>query len=91
MMLKVSSFPKLEQLPISLPHDGAISMSLEQGVPVFRASSLVQERIQQLLIQQNDQQLTAVEEEELDRYEEIDDYLSHFNRVVRNLAEKNTH
>ena len=87
MMLEVSPLPKLNQLPITLPNDGSISMLLEEGVPIFRASTFVQARIQQLLEKQRLQQLTAVEEEELDRYEEIDDYLSHLNRVVRNLAE----
>ena len=87
MMLEVSALPKLNQLPVTLPNDGSISMLLEEGVPVFRASTFVQTRIQQLLEQQQTRPLTAVEEEELDRYEEIDDYLSHLNRVVRNLAE----
>jgi hypothetical protein len=87
MMLEVSALPKLNQLPITLPDDGSISMLLEEGVPIFRASTFVQTRIHQLLEKQQTRQLTAVEEEELDDYEEIDDYLSHLNRVVRNLAE----
>ena len=68
-----------------MPNDGSISMILEEGVPVFRASSQVQERIQKLLTHQLENELTSEEVEELDRYEEIDDYLSHLNRVVRNL------
>lgn len=87
MMLQISLFPKLSELPGTLPDDGAISMALEDGVPVLRASFIVQERIQQLLAKQQTQTLTAVEEDELDRYEEVDDYLSHLNRLVRNLAE----
>jgi hypothetical protein len=84
-MMPISPLPKLNQLPTSLPRDGAISMTLEQGVPIFRASTAVQYRIQKLLEKQQAKGLSAVEEEELDRYEEIDDYLSHLNRVVRNL------
>ncbi len=87
MMLQVDPFPKLQQLPVTLPEDGAINMALENGVPIFRASAMVQARIQQLLSRQQTRPLTAVKEEELDRYEEIDDYLSHLNRLVRNLVE----
>ncbi|MCL4266054.1 MAG: hypothetical protein KJ069_22785 [Anaerolineae bacterium] len=87
MMLQVDPFPKLNRLPATLPDDGAINMALENGVPIFRASTVVQTRIEQLLARQQVRTLTAVEEEELDRYEEIDDYLSHLNRLVRNLVE----
>lgn len=86
MMLHVSHFQKLKQLPVTLPDEGAINISLEEGVPVFRASAAVRARIQWLLDRQEDKELSAQEAEELDRYEEIDDYLSHLNRVVRNLA-----
>jgi hypothetical protein len=68
-----------------MPRDGAISMNLEEGTPVFRASIVVQERIQTLLLKQQTDSLSPTEIEELDRYEEIDDYLSHLNRIVRNL------
>ena len=87
MMLQVLPFPRLDQLPTTLPDDGAISMALEDGAPIFRASASVQTRIQQLMAKQRLRPLTAVEEEELDRYEEIDDYLSHLNRLMRNLVE----
>ena len=78
-------FPKIKQLPISMPDDGSISMLLQDGVPVFRASSTVQDRIGALLDKQKAGQLSADEDQELDRYEEMDDYLSHLNRVIRNL------
>jgi hypothetical protein len=68
-----------------MPRDGAISMNLEEGSPVFRASAVVQERIQTLLLKQQADSLSPLEVEELDRYEEIDDYLSHLNRIVCNL------
>ncbi|MCI0397256.1 MAG: hypothetical protein L0332_33910 [Chloroflexi bacterium] len=83
------AFPHLEQLPESMPRDGAISITLEEGVPVFRASTAVLARIEALLRKQRTTGLAAKEEEELDRYEEIDDYLSHLNRVVRNLLQTN--
>lgn len=81
------SLPKLQQLPASLPRDGAINMALEQGVPIFRASTAVRERIRYLLEKQKLGQLESTEVEELDNYEEVDDYLSHLNRVVRNLLQ----
>lgn len=90
-MLQVDPFPKLDQLPATLPDDGAINMALENGVPIFRASTMVQTRIEQLLTRQQTRPLTAVEEEELDQYEDIDDYLSHLNRLVRNLVEASNH
>ncbi|MCB8927279.1 MAG: hypothetical protein H6652_16810 [Ardenticatenaceae bacterium] len=85
-MMQPYPLPNVKKLPKSMPNDGSISMILEEGVPVFRASSQVQERIQKLLTHQLENELTSEEVEELDRYEEIDDYLSHLNRVVRNLV-----
>ena len=77
--------PKLSELPTSLPQDGSINMVLEQGVPTFRASPAVVGRVAQLLERERSGELSQVETDELGRYEEIDDYLSHLNRVVRNL------
>ena len=77
--------PKLSELPTSLPRDGSINMVLEQGVPTFRASLAVVGRIAQLLEREQGGELSRAEADELERYEEIDDYLSHLNRVVRNL------
>jgi uncharacterized protein YnzC (UPF0291/DUF896 family) len=51
------------------------------------ASRIVQSRIEALLAKQQDDTLTPAEEEELDCYEEIDDYLSFVNRTVRNISE----
>lgn len=58
---------------------------LEQGVPTFRVSAAVAERIAQLLEHEREGGLSQSEADELDRYEEIDDYLSYLNRVFRNL------
>lgn len=77
---------KLSHLPNSLPLDGAVRIELVEGVPIFRASSLVQERIEALLIKQKESTLTSEEEKELDEYEELDDYLSLVNRMLRNSS-----
>lgn len=76
--------PKIKKLPKTMPDDGAISIALEEGVPVFRAAKVVQDRILYLLDKQKLEGLTADEEQELDTYQEIDDYLSYFNRMIRN-------
>lgn len=77
--------PKLSELPTSLPQDGSINLVLEGGVPTFRASPAVVGRVAHLLERERGGELSQAETDELERYEEIDDYLSHLNRVVRNL------
>ena len=84
--MTISLLPKLRSFPHSLPLDGAVRIELVEGVPIFRASSVVQSRIEALLAKQQDDPLTTKEEEELDCYEEIDDYLSFVNRMVRNAS-----
>lgn len=81
------SLPTLENLPANLPLEGAIRIELQEGIPIFRASLSVQKRIEILLEKQQNTQLTNEEEKELDIYEEIDDYLSFINRLVRNTAQ----
>ena len=49
---------KLSHLPNSLPLDGAVRIELVEGVPTFRASSLVQERIEALLTKLKESALT---------------------------------
>jgi len=68
-----------------MPVEGAVCIALEDGLPVFRASSAVQRRIETLLSQQQNARLSETEEQELDCYEEIDDYLSLVNRTMRNF------
>ncbi len=80
--------PKLNSLPQALPLDGAVRIELEEGVPIFRASPSVQSRIEVLLTKQQKIPLTPEEEQELDRYEEMDDYLSFVNRTIRNLQHR---
>lgn len=77
--------PKLNTLPTTLPIDGAVRIELEEGVPIFRASQEVQNRIEELLEKQKVTDLSVDEEHELDSYEEIDDYLNFVNRTIRNL------
>jgi hypothetical protein len=81
----IQPIPPLRTLPTTLPLDNAVRIELEEGVPVFRATSTVQERIEFLLEKQSDTKLTKREQQELDLYEEINDYLSFVNRTVRNL------
>ncbi len=84
------AFPRLDSLPRSLPLEGAVRIEMEDGVPLFRASSTVQTRIETFLTKQQAAGLSAEEASELDRYEEMDDYLSFLNRVLRNLAQEPT-
>lgn len=78
--------PKLNRLPETWLRDGSIQLELEQGVVIFRASAAVQARIAELLDKQRSNTLTEAEERELTDYEEVDDYLSHVNRLIRNLS-----
>jgi uncharacterized protein YnzC (UPF0291/DUF896 family) len=81
------TIPKLKSLPETLLRDGAVHLELEQGIVIFRASAIVKERINELLDKQKIGQLTAAEARELLEYEEVDDYLSHVNRLIRNLSQ----
>lgn len=74
----------LNCLSENLPLDNAVRIELVEGIPIFRASSQVQKRIETLIYKQKDSILSVEEEKELDRYEELDDYLSFVNRIVRN-------
>ncbi|WP_442949376.1 hypothetical protein [Nostoc sp.] len=58
---------------------------MQEGIPIFRAFSSVQNRIEALLAKQQISSLNPEEEQELDSYEEIDDYLSFLNRLALNL------
>ena len=87
MISSVESVPTLHGLPVSLPRESAVEIEVEQGILIFRASKIAQNRIGQLLDKQKKSKLDASEEKELDQYEDIDDYLSFLNRLTRNLAE----
>ncbi len=84
--MAISLLPKLRSFPQNLPIEGAVRIELVEGIPIFRAASIVQNRIEFLLAKQQDDTLSPTEEEELDCYEDIDDYLSFVNRMVRNAS-----
>ncbi|WP_318700876.1 MULTISPECIES: hypothetical protein [unclassified Roseofilum] len=86
MISSHSTLPSLNALPASLPLEGAVRIELQSGIPIFRASGNVQSRVEILLDKQKFEGLTELEEQELDAYEEVDDYLSFVNRTIRNLA-----
>ena len=71
-------------LPDTLPRDRAVELDMVEGVLIFRASQTVRDRIETLLETQRSPGLTEAEENELDQYEELDDYLSLQNRLTRN-------
>jgi len=82
----VQTLPVLRDLPISMPREGAINIEFEQGLPILRIVQAAQDKIESLLDKQRESSLTANEEIELQKYEEVDDYLSYLNRLIRNLA-----
>ena len=84
--MTISSLPKLRSFPQNLPLEGAVRIELVEGIPIFRSTTIVQTRIESLLAKQQDETLSLAEEGELDSYEEIDDYLSFVNRLVRNMS-----
>jgi len=77
--------PVLQSLPDSLPMEGAVSVVLEEGIPIFRASQAVQDRIETLLAKQTDAGLTAEESVELDCHAETNDSPSFVNRIIYDL------
>ena len=76
---------KLDNLPPTFPFEEAISLELVEGIPILKASQKVQTRIENLLLKQQQTLLNPQEEDELDNYEDLDDYLSLVNRTIRNL------
>ena len=83
----IQQIPKLKNLPRLMPKENAVRLELEQDVVIFRASKELQERIEDLLEKNKTESLTAKEKKELEASEEIDDYLSHVNRLIRNSFE----
>jgi hypothetical protein len=76
--------PYLEMLARGLPLEDAVRLELREGAPVFRAQPRIQERIDELLDKRPTSSLTASEERELLQYEELDEFLSLVNQLVRN-------
>jgi uncharacterized protein YnzC (UPF0291/DUF896 family) len=82
--MTTSLITPLTTLPKNLPLDGAIAITLQDGVMIFRASQNIQQRIENLLDKREETRLTETEEQELDDFAAIDDYLSFVNRMIRN-------
>lgn len=79
----IQQFPKLKKAI----KENSVRLEIEQGVVIFRASKEMQTRIEHLLEKNKSDSLTKSEEIELSAYEEIDDYLSHVNRLIRNSTQ----
>jgi hypothetical protein len=75
---------RLKMLTKALPLEDAVRIELCEGVPVFRAQMEIQERMEELLERQPMSPLTEGEKHELLQYEELDEFLSLVNRLVRN-------
>lgn len=86
--MTTSSITPITKLQKKLPLDGAIAITLQDGVMIFRASQNIQQRIENLLHKREETLLTETEEQELDDFEAIDDYLSFVNRMIRNHINK---
>lgn len=85
MTTQFPTISRLQRLPESMPPEGSVNIVLEDGVPIFRASTTVLERINALLASARDKGLTAAEDAELESYAAIDDYLSFVNRAIRDV------
>ena len=83
----IQQLPKLKNIKKNLINDRAVNLKVEHGVVIFRASKEMQSRIEELLEKNKSGSLKAEEESELTTYEEIDDYLSYVNRLIRNSTE----
>ena len=82
--MTISTIATITALPQNLPLDGAIAIAIQDNVMIFRASTNIQQRIENLLDKRQETPLTATEEQELDDYESIDDSLSFVNHIIRN-------
>ncbi len=74
----------LQVLMNTLPIENGASLDLYEGVPVFRAPRPLVTRAHELLEEKQTRKLSPHEEQELDRFEGLDDFLSLVNRLVRN-------
>ena len=79
--------PTLRDLPKGLRGEDAIGLELQEGVLILRLSKAAQNRLESLLHKHRKSELTSAEENELNQYEDVDDYLSFLNRLSRNLVQ----
>lgn len=73
-------------LPSFLPKENAVVLELLDGTIIFRASPALKTRIECLLGKETTEGLADEEKNELDAFEEVDYYLSHVNRLIRNSS-----
>jgi len=81
------TLPKLEALARALPLEDAVRIELREGIPMFRATPRIQDRIEESLEKQAEASLSDEDERELDRYEALDEFLSLVNRLVRDTTQ----
>jgi hypothetical protein len=55
------AIPKLNHLPSALAREGAVCLELEDGVAIFRASTAVQTRIEELLQLEKESAITPAQ------------------------------
>jgi uncharacterized coiled-coil DUF342 family protein len=63
--MAISLPTKLQHLPTTLPIDAVVRIELEEGILVFRASSTVQNHIEELLAKQQTAPLNPEGEQKL--------------------------
>jgi len=73
----------LHRLPNSLSLEGSIGIELAKGLLVLRISTKIQERIETLIAQKTESDLTSEEATELEQYQELVDYLNLVNETMR--------
>lgn len=78
--------PRWDALRQALPLDNIVRLELQENIPIFRAIPSLQSRVETLLEKQQTQTLNPTEQAELLQYEELDDFLSLVNRLVRNVT-----
>jgi hypothetical protein len=59
--MNTSTIAPITTLPKNLPLDGAIAITLQDGVIIFRASQNIQERIETLFDKREETPLTEIE------------------------------
>ena len=78
--------PTFRAFPNALPLDNVVRIELQGELPIFKAMPWVQQRVTELIQQNSVAALSSEETRELDGYEEMDDFLSLVNRLIRNAA-----
>lgn len=71
---------------LSNPRNRLVELREEEGILILKAPSALRERIGFLTDKEKGLGLSEEETRELDGYLEMDDLLSHMNRVIRNSA-----